>query len=136
MLETDEETGFFVVRKNGLKFIEGQTTPFSGKSVLHYDDGTLYMRKTYKDGDDHGKRVGYDEFGNIDTISIWINGKIEGHVQMFQRGKLHLEGYYENGVRHGTWKKYANLDGVVTDYIYYKNGKCTGTSFASFTVTE
>jgi hypothetical protein len=43
-------------------------------------------------------------------------------------GYLNLEGFYENGRKHGTWTVF-NQDGTVFARIYFDNGRKTGKQY-------
>ncbi|MDC1382636.1 hypothetical protein N8500_04050 [Candidatus Puniceispirillum sp.] len=122
MIKTDKITGKKIVAIDGLKFIMGDSIPFTGTVVNHYDDGVLNGFVNFKNGLQHGKSLNYDKDGRIKHESEWFNGKIHGTSKMFQTGFLRMETKSRNGQRQVV-KKYENLDGKVTEVLYFQNGK-------------
>ena len=122
MIKTDKITGKKIVAIDGLKFIMGNPTPFTGTLVNHYEDGVLNGYVDFKNGLQHGKSVNYDEDGNVKHESEWLKGEIHGTSKMFQSGLLRMETESRNGQRQIV-KKYKNLDGKVTEILHFQNGK-------------
>ncbi len=122
MIKTDKNTGKEIVAIDGLKFIKGELMPFTGTLVNHYDDGALNGYVDFKSGLQHGKSVNYDKYGKVKHESEWVNGEIHGISKMFQTGLLRMETQSKNGQRQIV-KKYKNLDGKVTEILYFQNGK-------------
>ena len=122
MIKTDKITGKKIVAIDGLKFIMGNATPFTGTLVNHYEDGVLNGYVDFKNGLQHGKSVNYDEDGKVKHESEWLKGEIHGTSKMFQAGLLRMETESRNGQRQIV-KKYENLDGKVTEILYFQNGK-------------
>ena len=122
MIKTDKITGKKIVAIDGLKFIMGNSAPFTGTLVNHYEDGFLNGYVDFKNGLQHGKSVNYDEDGKVKHESEWLKGEIHGTSKMFQSGLLRMETESRNGQRQIV-KKYENLDGKVTEILHFQNGK-------------
>ena len=130
MIKTDKITGKKIIAIDGLKFIIGDLTPFTGTLVNHYDDGVLNGYVNFKNGLQHGKSVNYDEDGQVKHESEWLKGEIHGISKMFQTGLLRMETESRNGQRQIV-KKYENLDGKVTEILHFQNGKYSRSTYPS-----
>ena len=130
MIKTDKITGKRIIAIDGLKFITGELTPFTGTLVNHYEDGTLNGYVDFKNGLQHGKSMNYDKDGLVKHESEWVKGEIHGTSKMFQTGLLRLETESRNGQRNIV-KKYENLDGKATEILHFQNGKYDGSTYPS-----
>ena len=130
MIKTDKITGKKIVALDGLKFIIGDSTPFTGTLVNHYDNGVLNGYVDFKNGLQHGKSMNYDKNGQIKHESEWVKGEVHGTSKMFQAGLLRMETESKNGQRQVV-KKYESLDGKVTEVLHFQNGKYDKSTYPS-----
>ena len=72
-----------LIRKNGLAFEQGASTPFTGKAFDYFQNGGTKTILEYKDGLPNGE------------IKSWYSKDIK-----------QAEGFVEKGQRTGTWKLY------------------------------
>ena len=130
MIKTDKITGKKIVAIDGLKFITGEPGGFTGTLVNHYEDGVLHGYVDFKNGLQHGNSVNYDGDGRVKHESEWVKGEIHGTSKMFQTGLLRMETESRNGQRQIV-KKYANLDGKVTEILHFQDGKYNRSTYPS-----
>ena len=72
-----------LVRKAGLAYENGATTPYTGKAYSYFPDGSPQMLTEYKDGQLNG------------ALKSW-----------YKKDVLQMEGTVANGKKTGTWKLY------------------------------
>ena len=130
MIKTDKITEKKIIAIDGLKFSTGESSPFTGTLVNHYDDGVLNGYVDFKNGLQHGKTVNYDEDGRVKHESEWVKGEIHGTSKMFQTGLLRMETESKNGQRQKV-KKYENLDGKITEILHFQNGNYHRSTYPS-----
>ena len=49
--------------------------PSDGPYEIYHDNGQLWGKETYKDGEGHGPRENYDENGQLMSTGIYTNGE-------------------------------------------------------------
>jgi len=132
--------------ENGIKSGSSKKWYLSGQSSLegHYKAGKpigpriewfLDGRKmsdhnyTHQGKDIHAETQTWYSNGQLQSMSLYINGKPEGLEQFWHKnGELKSEFEYVNGKKHGAcWEWYPN--GKEKSLTYYKHGKKTGNSW-------
>jgi len=120
------------------------------------EDGGLYVRCYYKDGEKHGHFKQWHRNGNIHVHALYKNGqrhlqraewykngklfllcsyqdgvKVGEHTEWYRSGQLHLVQHYENGIEHGEYKRFYEEEGKLMTHCSYKNGLKDG-EFTSY----
>jgi uncharacterized protein len=158
--ETLKEEGFYVNgRKNGyfkqydvngvLKIVEKYVDDVIQEDVPelasyeirtdYYDDGSVKVVGSYKNGVPEGIRREYDANGKITDSYIFEKGVIMGEgivdekglkqgfwKEFFDNGKLRAEGNYKDNTKTGDWKFYTENEKLKQNGKFNKNGFQTG----------
>ncbi len=85
--------------RDGITYVKGEETPFTGKRVKFHKNGQKKLEAEYLDGKKHGK------------FTMWHDD-----------GRKWIEGHYHEGKKHGKstiWRK----DGEKFGEAIYKHGK-------------
>ncbi len=84
--------------RNGIMFVKGEDTPFTGKCFRTFDNGKLGMAGYYYEGLMNGDWVWWYSNGNKKRYTQYKNGIKHGkNIFYYKNGKKRLEIiYYEN----------------------------------------
>lgn len=106
---------------NGVVYVIGETTPFTGKIKDTKD------RHYYLDGRPEGKWITFHPSGAMKSIENWSKGKLNGKYVIYQEnGTKIMETTYSNGKDNGKYILY-HLDGKVKIRGQLSNGTPYGT---------
>lgn len=113
-----------LVERQGKFYEINSTTPFTGSSVMYYDNGQLYERRNYEDGKLEGLLEEYRQNGQLRMSNNYKNGKrVDGPEYTYHpSGKIFMSKDYKNGKLHGLdlrWKE----SGRLFHRACYKNGE-------------
>lgn len=105
----------------------------------YYEDGSIKVVGSYKDGVAEGIRREYDRKGNITDSYVMHKGRMIGHgiideagqrqgpwKEYYMEGMLRAEGNYTNNVRTGLWKFYHPNGQLEQIGKYDAKGRGTG----------
>ena len=105
----------------------------------YYQDGSVKIVQSYRNGVPQGIRREYAEDGTITAGYIFDIGKIVGQgivkedglkdgawKEFYRNGTLKAEGSYNNGVKAGRWKYYHKNGNIEQTGVYGKDGKLKG----------
>jgi len=103
---------------------------------LHYPNGQLIEKISYKEGLKNGKFTGYFQNGAKKYVKRYENDEPEGKWQYYtMAGKTNAEEIYEGGKRNEEWFRieengdtyyqYWDLDSLISEYadLHYPNGQ-------------
>jgi len=95
----------------------------------YYEDGTLRMEVSVKDGKKHGSARSFYPDGKVKTTLTFFNNEIQGPVKKFYKnGLLHEESFFENGKRNGKTIIYDTEGKLYAEYDY-KDGRIASESY-------
>lgn len=83
--------------------------------------GLLLVQGRFKDGLKHGKWTLWNEKGQITRTEEYKNGRLHGHVIVFNQGDITDVYHYRHGLKHGQHEVYA--DGKLDAEHTYKKGE-------------
>jgi len=99
-------------RINDLWTKKGDTNPFTGDVIEHFENGKVKGRGQFKKGLVNGLRIMNYESGNKHMEKNYSEGQSNGkNTEYYENGAIKQEGDFKNGKEIGTWK------------IYYESGK-------------
>ncbi len=79
--------------------------PLSGTGDCFYDNGNIFSRGTYVDGEEHGVWEWFHDNGQRCQSCTYVNGISHGVFETFHsNGKLNSRGTFEHGLHHGVWE--------------------------------
>jgi len=103
---------------------------------LHYPNGQLIEKISYKEGLKNGKFTGYFQNGAKKYVKRYENDEPEGKWQYYtMAGKTNAEEIYEEGKRNEEWYRideigdtyyqYWDMDSLISEYadLHYSNGQ-------------
>jgi len=95
---------------DGLYYKAGDSEPYTGNAVFIHENGQRAFEGFFKNGQRHGKCLGWYENGKVKFEGLFQNDKLhEGHEYWYYTdgGTLKLIGVYENGqmVRGHHWNR-------------------------------
>ena len=104
-----------------------------GESREWYEDGNPKAIKPHdSEGREHGVEVTFHPTGAVATMRTWEEGKLVGMARgWLDDGRLHYEGPYVDGKRHGIWRSY-HLDGTRQLVVRFDADRRTGISRSWF----
>ena len=109
--------------KNGRMYEPNQEIPFTGKYVLHYDDGKKRYEGNFLNGKMDGKQIKWHENGQKSYEANFKYGKQEGsYIFWYENGQKSYEATYKKGKEHGITTSW-DRDGNVTKTELLENGK-------------
>ena len=95
----------------------------------YYEDGTLKMEISVKDGKKNGLARSFYPDGTVKTALNFSHNEIWGPVKKFYKnGSLHEESYFENGKRNGKARIYDTEGKLYAEYEY-KDGLIVDESY-------
>ena len=119
--------------REGIRYVKGETEPFTGTEIWYHKDGTKMEETPYVDGEIHGKYMAYHEDGSKMSEAYYNNGKLHGTSTRWINW-WREETPYVNGKKHGKEITYKDrkLKWSVTPYVndkkhgmvigFHKNG--------------
>ena len=108
--------------REGIYYIIGSDTPYTGKSFALYPNGQKEAEGNYKDGKLEGTIVFWHENGQKDGEVNYKDGKWDGlFTYWHENGKKQIEGNNENGKKNGLWI-FWNENGQKKVEVSYKDG--------------
>ena len=99
---------------------------YSGTATSYYDDGQIKVRRSFKDGKDHGLWTGWHANGQKRFEGDRREGKAQGLTTWwYDNGQIKQQGVYEMDQSIGTWSQYYE-DGTLKKETRYVDGKKDG----------
>ena len=96
--EVNEVPSVRLVERNSITYEVNSETPFTGSSVVFYENGQLRFRENYKDGKLDGLWEWFHENGQLKSRGNLIDGDLEGLYEIFDEdGKLTKTETYKDG---------------------------------------
>ncbi|MFY0654429.1 MAG: hypothetical protein JXQ96_20500 [Cyclobacteriaceae bacterium] len=96
---------------------------FNGENVYYHTNGQIMERIEYKDGDNHGKRLEYYSNGQLSYSATYVDDLLEGEVKKyFSHGQLKEVTTYLMGEENGPHIRYDE-DGNIVEKLFYWNGE-------------
>ena len=62
-------------KRNGVNYVKGENTAFTGMAIKYYPYGSKYSETLYVDGKKNGTQAVYKEDGSKWIERVWENGK-------------------------------------------------------------
>jgi hypothetical protein len=85
-------------RLDGLFYVKGKDTPFTGTSISHHGNGEKHELESYLDGKWHGRHWGWHANGNKSYMTFWQRGiQQKQYVHYHPNGQIKFQGIVENG---------------------------------------
>ena len=110
------------VRK-GLVYEGNANYPFTGVAVQYYENGLLWQRTTFYNGQPHGPFENYWSNGQLREKYAYSDGKRHGPFESYyEDGQLEEKYAYIDGKRHGPYEQY-NSDGKLMKMVTYEYGQ-------------
>jgi antitoxin component YwqK of YwqJK toxin-antitoxin module len=95
----------------------------------YYDEKQLEELNTYRNDVRHGEWKRWSSDGRLEGSGGMIEGN--GIIKTYYKNmKLKLIEQYKNDRRDGPYVEYYD-NGIIYDYVYYKNGKITGVAMSN-----
>jgi hypothetical protein len=112
-----------VEKRDGLYYLAGQDTPFTGTSKCIFPGGQVLFVVEIRDGNKHGKNTWWYENGSKQSVSNYKNGKLNGKwTQWYENGHKQSVSYHKDGKLNGKWTKWQ-YNGQKQSVIKYKDGR-------------
>ena len=112
-----------LVAREGIYYIRGSDTPYTGKCFELYDNGQKSMEGNFKYGKYDGLYVFWHENGQKETEGNYKDGKKDGLVTSWlQNGQKSMEGHWKEDKWHGLWVVWHENGQKWFEEIY-KDGK-------------
>jgi antitoxin component YwqK of YwqJK toxin-antitoxin module len=119
---------------NNVCYVKGSNTPYTGKIVDKYPNGSKQQEVVYKYGKQDGVSTQWYKDGAVKSKSAYVDGKHNGGTIWWQpNGKKRFEAHFKNGREYGVtteWlydgKKASELDtrdGIVYGFVSYDDGR-------------
>lgn len=108
-------------------YVVNENEPFTGKSVVHYENNQVKIESNFKDGKPHGEQIVYREDGQIWFKGYRKDNRMFGEwVFYYRNGQVQAkENYKEGGEKHGEFIRYYK-NGQVKFKANYKDGEKHG----------
>ena len=98
--------------REGIYYLEGSDTPYTGKAYSLYPNGRKDQEILYENGKRHGMYVMWHEHGKKNAEGNHKNGKLNGmYVMWWENGQKMNETLYENDKAVSGSEKYWNRKG-------------------------
>lgn len=122
--EAPHKKSMLIEEKNGLIFLQGSNTPFTG--TVHDTVNKKVVSYEVVEGIKNGEFKISSLNGKIEMSGKMVNGKNEGKWQYFYPGgELESEGYFMNDSANGKWTWFYE-DSVKKEEGFLINGKKDG----------
>jgi len=81
--------------RNEIAYEINSHTPFTGYVIKHYDDGEMYYKNCYKDGQLEGESISYYSSGQWKAKVNYKKGEPNGPYEFYyENGQLRSKGEY------------------------------------------
>ena len=88
--------------REGIVYLKGSDTPYTGKVYSLYENGQKYSEDNYKDGKEDGLQEGWHENGRKWSEENWKDGKEDGlFASWHENGQKRAEGNWKDGNQDG-----------------------------------
>ena len=88
--------------REGIVYLKGSDTPYTGKVYSLYENGQKYSEDNYKDGKEDGLQEGWHENGRKWSEENWKDGKEDGlFASWHENGQKRSEGNWKDGNQDG-----------------------------------
>lgn len=115
--------------KTGLVYLEGEKEAFTGIAKQYYEDKSLKIEFSYKNGKMEGRGKEYYPSGKFKSDAFFVDGLLQGKsTGYYENGNLEYEENYKDGKLDGLIKEYYE-NGQVFIQENYKDGELDGESF-------
>lgn len=109
------ENGQLYIKK---KFKDGE---MDGEAWSYYKDGQPWSLNTFKNGVYHGKYKTWYENGQVNIDGQYVDGKEDGDWLIFYpTGQINTRGEYDMGDKTGVWTSYNEDGSLVREFDYSK----------------
>jgi len=94
-------------REDGLTYLKGSNTPYTGSSMVESEDGVLEQTESYKDGLLDGYCIEYYQDYSMKIMRCYDAGKPDGTwKKWYESGQEELKYYYKDGLLHGIFTQW------------------------------
>jgi antitoxin component YwqK of YwqJK toxin-antitoxin module len=115
-----------VEQRDGLYYLAGQDTPFTGTSKCIFAGGQIQSLVEIRGGNKHGKYTWWYENGSKQSVSNYKNGKLNGTwTKWYENGHKQSVSYHKDGKLNGKWTKWYS-SGKKRSVSNHKEGKLNG----------
>jgi antitoxin component YwqK of YwqJK toxin-antitoxin module len=118
------EDGLFVeYTDSGSIIAKGEFVEGLEEGFWIYNTGDERIEGNYIDGNRDGVWKIFYSDGKLAFSGYFSDDNPDGkHIFYYPNGKIKEEGFYVMGLKHGNWRKYNELDGMLFLDILYRNG--------------
>ena len=93
--------------RNGLTYVEDETTPFTGIFVFKYGNGKIKEYEPFVNGIKEGVHEKFYENGNVKETNTFVNGSLNGDsIQFYENGNMKESMVFMKDKFDGEWVKY------------------------------
>ncbi len=112
-------------KHEGLVYIKGSDTPYTGKHSIFYENGHKQMEGNYKDGKLDSALEWYEN-GQKKSEMSWKAGKLDGlQLKWHKNGQKEREGNFKDGKADGQGVEWHSNGQKESEFLF-KNGKEDG----------
>ncbi len=98
-----------------------------GMWVLYYKDRDVPVSITnYVNGVPNGPQFEFGQYGHMEKMCSYTNNVLDGRFAKLKNIRKTEEGFYENGILEGNYKKYYDGRNDVQQELNYKHNKLDG----------
>lgn len=116
-------SGTCISKFNGINQVKAkrsyQNGIMNGEITVYYKNGQISKRGQYKDGEYHGKWIGWFKNG---TKSFEVNhdeGLLDGaYITYHENGKMKEKGIYNESQKTGKWEYFDNAGNLICEKMY------------------
>ena len=122
--EVEMPTGISLISKTDtIAFLKKDMTPFTGVVISRYDNGSLYSKRTFKNGQLNGiTRIWFFK-GQLQKEINYKNNQADGLYQVwYKNGQLFNEAIYKDGELDGLMRVW-NRNGQLSQEKIFDHGK-------------
>lgn len=125
-----EVSVFNLERRDGVLFVRGETTPFTGEMVERYKDGSPKSRSRVAKGLLHGRSEAWSTHGTLQVREFFRRGISHGlRTKWHDNGAKMSEAMIVNGKLEGTFRRWHE-NGRLAEQIELRQGQPDGLSLA------
>lgn len=119
-----------ITRMDDLIYAQGETNPYDGWVVDHYEEGALRSRALYRGGALNGLSEGWFASGALEIRETFADGVSQGEkTRYYENGRTRSQGMVVDGEYDGLYQQW-NEEGVLTESVALTNGVPHGVSKA------